>query len=112
MIATTEDVNTKRFTLFPCFRAEFRIDVVPRTAGMMSSEYISVGTKGKLSGNRKGHTVRLCSLEVKWRGGVSNDVDISDGLIKSAILSDIFDNDELKPIGIVGKPFCQEGALG
>ncbi len=43
--ATAEDVSTKRFTLLPCFKAEFRIDVVPRTAGMMISECIPFGKK-------------------------------------------------------------------
>ena len=38
--ATTEEVRTTRFTLLPCFKAEFRIDVVPRTAGMMRSAYV------------------------------------------------------------------------
>ncbi len=36
--ATTEEVRIKRFTALPCFKAEFRIDVVPWTAGIMRSE--------------------------------------------------------------------------
>jgi len=36
-IATAEEVRIKRFTVLPCFRAEFRIEVVPRTAGVISS---------------------------------------------------------------------------
>jgi hypothetical protein len=36
-IAATEEVRIKRFRVFPCSNAEFRIDVVPRTADMMSS---------------------------------------------------------------------------
>src|SRR5438445_10759283 len=43
--ATTEDVSTKRFTLLPCFKAEVRIDVVPRTAGVMISECIAFGKR-------------------------------------------------------------------
>jgi len=35
--AATEEVKTTRLTPVQCFSAEFRIDVVPRTAGTMSS---------------------------------------------------------------------------
>ena len=36
-----EEVRIKRFRVFPCRKAEFRIDVVPRTAGMMRSVCVS-----------------------------------------------------------------------
>ena len=40
--AATEEVRIKRLRVLPCLKAEFRIDVVPRTAGMMRSEYVYV----------------------------------------------------------------------
>ena len=43
--ASTEEVRMKRFSEFPCLNAEFRIDAVPRTAGMMSSVYAVLSAK-------------------------------------------------------------------
>jgi hypothetical protein len=44
--AATEEVRIKRFRVFPYFKAEFRIDVVPRTAGVMSSVYVLITNEG------------------------------------------------------------------
>ena len=61
--------------------------MVPRTAGMIRSEYISFSKhlkKGKHFQERKGHTVGIGSLEVERRGGVGNDVDSLDCLVKGS----------------------------
>jgi hypothetical protein len=114
--AATEEVSTTRFVVVPYFRTEFRIEVVPRTAGMMRSKYIYIlfVQKGQPSWEEKvdQHTVWVVRLEVKRRGGVGDGVDTPDGLIKCPILGDIFDNDELKPIPIIGKSIFKECTFG
>ena len=113
-IATAEEVRIRRFTALPCLRAEFRIDVVPRTAGMIRSEYISFSKflkKGEHFQEKKDHTVGIGSLEVERRGGVGDDVDSLDCLVKGSILGDILDDDELKSITITGKFIHKECAL-
>ena len=87
--ATAEEVRIRRFTVLPCFRAEFRIDVVPRTAGMIRSEYILFSKllkKVEHFQERKDHTLGIGSLEFERRGGVCDDVDSLDCLVKGSTL--------------------------
>jgi hypothetical protein len=58
-----------------------------------------------------GPTIGVGSLEMKWRCGVGNGVDILDSFVKCAILGDIFDNDELKSIPIMSELIIEEGAF-
>lgn len=54
------------------------------------------------SGSEKiGHTVGADSIVVKRRGDMGEGFNTSDSLIKCAILANILNNDELKPITIV-----------
>jgi hypothetical protein len=67
MTATAEEVRIRRFTVLPCFRAEFRIDVVPVTAGMIRSEYVSFSKlfkKGEHFQERTDHTVGIGRMVV------------------------------------------------
>jgi len=70
---------------------------------MIRSEYVSFSKllkQGEHFQERKDHTVGIGSLEVERRGGVGDDVDSLDCLVKGPILGDILDNDELKSITI------------
>jgi hypothetical protein len=63
--------------------------VVPRTAGMIRSEYVSLSKllkKGERFQEEKNHTVGIGSLEVEQRGDVGDDVDSLDCLIKGSTL--------------------------
>jgi hypothetical protein len=108
--AATEEVRIKRFRELPCFNAEFRIDVVPRTAGMMRSIYVLVAKIDDYPEKIR-HTIGFGSLVVKWRCGVGNGVDTLDGFVKCTILGDIFYNDELKSIPVTSEFVVEEGAL-
>ena len=109
--AATEEVRITRFRVLPCFKAEFRSDVVPRTAGMMRSVVRFLSVKGEYS-EKIGRTVRVGRLEVEWRGNVGDGVDAFDRLVKCTVLGDILDNDELKPVAVMDKFIVEEGAFG
>jgi len=78
------------------------IDVVPRTAGMMRSVYILISKKDEYH-EKVGHTIGVGSLEVKWRCGVGNGVDVLDSFVKCTVLGDILDNGELKSIPVMSE---------
>ena len=59
-----------------------------------------------------GHTVGVDSIVVKRRGDTGDGFNTFDSLIKCAILANIFNNDELKPIITVCEFILEEGALG
>jgi len=99
-----------RFTVFPYFRAEFKIDVVPRTAGVISSKYI-VFVKRASFQRKNERTIGFGSLEMKRRGGVDYDINTFYCLIERPALGDILNNDQLKSISVLGKFFFQEGAF-
>jgi hypothetical protein len=94
--------------VLPCFKAEFRIDVVPRTAGMMRSVQV-LSVKGEYSEKIR-RTIRVGRLEVKWRSDVCNGVDTFDRIVKCTVLGNILDNDELKPVTVMDEYIVEEGA--
>ena len=52
-------------------------------------------------------------LEVRRGSGVCDDgVDTLDRLVKCAVLGDILDNDELKPVAVAGEFIVEEGVFG
>jgi hypothetical protein len=106
----TEEVRTKRFRELPCFNAEFRIDVVPRTAGVVRSVYVFITEKDG-SPERIGHTFGVGRLVVKWKCDVGNGVDTLDSFVKCTIPGNILYNDELKTIPVMSEFIVEEGAF-
>jgi hypothetical protein len=105
-----EEVRTKRFRALPCFNAEFRIDVVPRTAGVVGSVCVLIDKKDGYP-KKIGHTFEVGSHVLKWKRGVGNGVDTLDSLVKCTIFGDILDNDELKSILVMSEFVVEEGAF-
>jgi hypothetical protein len=107
--ATTKEVSTTRFTVLSCFKAEFRIDVVPHTAGMMRSVCLERQTEFS---EKIRHNIRVGRIVMKRRGGVGDGVNTLDRLVKCIVFGDILDNDEFKVVTVIAEFILEEGAFG